>query len=520
MRTEQSCDYGSVRKTHGLQSSQEDYFILIIMKKYIITSSIALFTFASVVGAQNFTFSNNLSVGASGSDVVNLQTWLISNGYDIPALSSGSASHGYFGAQTKTALMKYQFANGIPNTGYFGPMTRGRMNEWRHNDSRFPVINGIDAPTALSIGETGNWNVRATDPQNGTLSYSVDWGDVMMYAAVACPAGYSCTPIAGMTSAPTIQQGSTFTHSYSDARTYNVKFTVTNSAGLTAQSSATVQVGTSGASPLNVISPNGGEVWQKGTTQVIRWNAPYYFRATYADLKLVPYYQPCTSRICPMGAVQSSGAQTSGVQTSMMYPYRAPYTIATNISINQNSYSWSAGQYISNAGGVTPLPYCASFGPKGECLGQSLVIPDGQYTIQICETGTNNCDSSNSPFTITSPSPTVKVTSPNGGEVWQANSTRAITWNVTGATDVSTKVDLYLDQGAPCPVYVQGGPMFQCPPTYILDRNIPISTIYNWIVATDINNVAIPAGNYTVRVCLAGSTTNCDSSDSFFTITR
>ena len=42
--------------------------------------------------------------------------------------------------------------------------------------------------------------------------------------------------------------------------------------------------------------------------------------------------------------------------------------------------------------------------------------------------------------------------------------------------------------------------------------------IYNWIVATDINDAKIPDGTYTFRVCLAGSTTNCDSSDQSFKI--
>lgn len=471
------------------------------MKKYIIASSIALFAFASIVGAQNFTFSKDLSVGASGSDVINMQTWLISNGYDIPALSSGAASHGYFGAQTKVALMKYQQANGIPNTGYFGPMTRGRMNEWRSTDGRSPVINGIDAPTVLNVGETGTWNVRATDPQNGTLSYSVDWGDNVGYPAVACPTGYVCTPIAGTASAPTIQQGSTFTHAYwsKTPSTYNVKFTVKNNFGLTAKSSATVQVGSNNASPLNIISPNGGEIWQKGTTQIIRWNAPYYFRATYADLRLVPYYQPCTGQVCPMGATQSSGAQTS-----MLYPYRAPYTIATNISINQNSYSWSVGAFIPVAG--CQAGYVCDPNP----------IYDGQYTIQLCETGTDNCDSSNSPFTITSPTPlsVLKVSSPNGGEVWQANSTHRISWSVTDSANVNAPFDIYLDQAN---IYCITTP---CGSTYVLDRNIMTSTIYNWIVATDINNVQIPAADYRVRVCVAGSTTNCDSSDIAFTINR
>ncbi|MDE1975418.1 MAG: hypothetical protein KGI49_02835, partial [Patescibacteria group bacterium] len=40
-----------------------------------------------------------------------------------------------------------------------------------------PVISGISSPTVLQVGQTGTWSVNASDPQNGTLSYSVDWGD-------------------------------------------------------------------------------------------------------------------------------------------------------------------------------------------------------------------------------------------------------------------------------------------------------------------------------------------------------
>lgn len=471
------------------------------MKKFIVTSGVVLLALASSVGAQEYNFSQDLTVGANGDDVVALQTWLMANGFDIPSVRSGAASKGYFGNQTREALRRFQESEGLPNTGYFGRMSRGKIHDRggnRNTDSRSPVINGVDAPTVLNVGETGTWTIRATDPQNGSLSYSIDWGEVIAYDHSLCPVGYTCTPNAGVASTPTVQQGSTFTHSYSDARTYKVTFTVRNNLGLSAQSTATVKVANSNASPLNIISPNGGEVWTKGTTQNIRWSAPAYFRATYADLKLVPYYQPCTGQVCPMGA------QTSGAQTSMLYPYRAPYTIATNISINQNSYSWKVGNVLTDGNLDTPV-------------GQ-IVAPDGQYTIQVCETGTNNCDSSDRPFTIKSNS-VPQVTAPNGGEVWTANSAQYLRWNIPAGLDTMTRVDLYLDMGAPCPTLPpNAGISIQCLPTYTLDKNIPITMAYNWLVATDINNVKIPAGNYTFRVCVAGLTTNCDSSDNQFTI--
>ncbi|MEI6057451.1 MAG: peptidoglycan-binding protein [bacterium] len=102
------------------------------------------------------------------------------------------------------------------------------------NTAQTPIISGGTFPTTLSVGQNGTWSVNASDPQNGSLSYSVDWGDTS-----SCPVGYTCA------SAPTRMsiQTSTFTHSYSAAGTYTVTFTVRNSAGLSAQTSATVTVG-------------------------------------------------------------------------------------------------------------------------------------------------------------------------------------------------------------------------------------------------------------------------------------
>jgi len=98
-----------------------------------------------------------------------------------------------------------------------------------------PVITGGTYPVSLSVGQSGTWTVQASDPENQPLSYSVDWGDVPV---PACQVGYPCATLASA-----IVQTSTFTHSYANAGTYTVKFTVKDSAGQTAQTSTTVQVG-------------------------------------------------------------------------------------------------------------------------------------------------------------------------------------------------------------------------------------------------------------------------------------
>ncbi len=591
------------------------------MKKTLITVAIAILTSVSIASAQNLTYVNDLTIGSSNPEVYSLQQLIISLGFDIPAISSGAVPKGYFGQQTKVAVQRYQAENGVPSTGYVGPLTRARLNggnDSRGNSLRIispnggetltkgnqytitwtgspgilnqtgdiwlqsyippcaeatngircmiavrapeviaknvslnslsyiwnvgrilsnatcgnqaiacapsidgtavvgdgqykvricptgsnvcdssdnyfqitsgvttgaPVINGIDAPTTLTVGQTGTWNVRASDPQNQTLSYSVDWGDMS-----ACYNRY-CATNAAMPSVSSYQQSSTFTHSFANAGTFTVRFTVKNNSGQSVQTSSTVVVTGSGTTPgsLQVLSPRTGDILYRNTPFVIRWNSPAYFRATYADIKLLREYICQSGYVCPPSVV-------------------APLTIATNLSINQNSYTWNVG---------TATGY----------VGDSQVAQDGTYTIQLCETSSSNCVTSGK-FTIgsaDSQTPDITIVSPNGGETWDANSTKTISWTFGGAYNAYAKVDIDLGRMfyPPCAAPMNGSvsscvPYFQ--KTYTLDKNIAANAVYNWIVATDISNVAIPAGNYVVRVCPAGSETNCDMSNAEFTI--
>lgn len=70
-------------------------------------------------------FPRNLSLGASGEDVVALQTIIEQKGFlTIPT----GVEKGFFGTLTRTAVAKYQAVNGIfPPVGYFGPLTRDRL---------------------------------------------------------------------------------------------------------------------------------------------------------------------------------------------------------------------------------------------------------------------------------------------------------------------------------------------------------------------------------------------------------
>lgn len=104
-----------------------------------------------------------------------------------------------------------------------------------------PVVSGISGPKTLGVGEAGTWTITASDPEGGQLSYSVYWGD-------------EPTTFLGSTrTAPA--QTATFTHSYAKAGIYNPTFTVSDSTGLGAKMSISVNVGATASSvvlPSNV----------------------------------------------------------------------------------------------------------------------------------------------------------------------------------------------------------------------------------------------------------------------------
>jgi hypothetical protein len=85
-----------------------------------------VFTVTTMVSAAGYEFTNSLTIGSTGADVVALQTALVSAGYlTMPA----GVDMGYFGTITKAAVAKFQVAKGItPAVGYFGPVTRAAMN--------------------------------------------------------------------------------------------------------------------------------------------------------------------------------------------------------------------------------------------------------------------------------------------------------------------------------------------------------------------------------------------------------
>lgn len=125
-----------------------------------------------------------------------------------------------------------------------------------------PIISGFSGPTILTTGQTGTWQVSASDPENQTLSYHINWGDQISAAP----------PEALSANGGAFVQQTTFTHSYASPGTYTITVTVRDALGQSARTTSTVQVTggthnlnfsaspTTGNAPLSVIfSASGGD---------------------------------------------------------------------------------------------------------------------------------------------------------------------------------------------------------------------------------------------------------------------
>ncbi|KKU90648.1 MAG: Hemagglutinin family protein [Microgenomates group bacterium GW2011_GWA1_48_10] len=80
-------------------------------------------------GATACTFTKDLTLGATGTDVQCLQQYLNGTGYTVATSGAGSPGNEttYFGSRTQAAVSKWQAANGVtPTAGYFGARSRAK----------------------------------------------------------------------------------------------------------------------------------------------------------------------------------------------------------------------------------------------------------------------------------------------------------------------------------------------------------------------------------------------------------
>jgi Leucine-rich repeat (LRR) protein len=300
---------------------------------------------------------------------------------------------------------------------------------------------------------------------------------------------------------------------------------------------------------INLTSPNGGENWQIGSGKTITWNSSglncfcrlelwngaskvgviarkvpvtagsYYWMAGNCNgvmaspgsgyqVKIIPYItaysdtsdsgftlatqpyikvmEPAEGDILPLGSSRVITWLSSGVSGSCSIELWKDGvgkvgTIVSNYTVSTKSYLWTVGQY---QGGT------AAAGP-----GYKIKI--------IADSGPS--DIMDAPFTIVN-SPTVTMTSPNGGETWTSGNIQAITWS---SSNVGAGALCYLE---------------------LYKNNVRLGNIasglsladgtYSWTVGQYSGGTA-PAGNdYKVRIAIIseGREERSDLSNANFTI--
>ena len=120
------------------------------MKKLIIFIS-ALVALPLVASAATFT--QTLTLGSRGSQVVQLQTLLANAGF------FHATATGYFGPLTQKAVMQFQNAHGLDPVGIVGPKTRAALNGSAGAQGN---IVPITQPTAIQPVTTGGTHTTVT----------------------------------------------------------------------------------------------------------------------------------------------------------------------------------------------------------------------------------------------------------------------------------------------------------------------------------------------------------------------
>ena len=155
----------------------------------------------------------------------------------------------------------------------------------------------------------------------------------------------------------------------------------------------TVDFTTTYPATILVISPNGGETWGSGSTQYITW-----------------YASNVSSVVIDLYVEEDNADLTGTVNTYLS-------TISSYTS-NDGSYAWSIPSSQNEANNYKIL--IREYGSNG-----MYDLSDGTFSIQESST------------------PSITVTSPNGGEEWEPGSSHSITWSSNDLPGSYVGIQLY-----------------------------------------------------------------------------
>ena len=386
-------------------------------------------------------FDRDLYYGLENDEEVRrLQNFLTAHGF-----YSGPVTGGFF-SLTQAGVQRFQFANGIIQTGYFGPLSRAAANRLGSGDkedddavgpNKPPVLNSIDGPLSVKAGTTNTWTIKAKDPENSALAYMVNWGDL----------GISF-----------FSPESVLTHRYAAAGSYLMSVYVKDANGLTAFKSQTVRVRSEDVEELSVRTGSGlnavlgysflATFIVDGGTPPYSWNASgipegLMFATSSKntaewDVRGIP---TDAGNFTVTLTVKDAGKQEVSKQFVIKVSGEVLVPTSTLTVLGPNGGEmWLAGQGATIRWTMTPVVpvdiyakresngalfvVAQNYSPAGSVSTRSFTwdipvgIPVGQYRMRVYRVNTNEFDDSNAIFNIadTSTVPVISDIYPREGE--------------------------------------------------------------------------------------------------------
>ena len=269
------------------------------MKKYTLLSFVFISIFISFLGFHVKSV-NAYNFDSRGNKIATFQQILTSAGFFTGEID------GVYGPKTDRAFLNYlaQYSN---SNNYSYPYPNQNFYPY-YNQAQ--TISGINGPQTLNVNQIGSWTVTVFGSNGGNLTYTIDWGDRPAYPPYGGSNSSTLSP----------QQNALFTHTYTQAGTYQPKFTVTNSSGQSTSSSLSVVVSGSSNSTVPVIysiSPTYGRVG----TQVTIFGAGFG-------------YSGCTTYYCENG-IATNTINFSGTTIPNVYSFNGTsltFTIPSNLN--------------------------------------------------------------------------------------------------------------------------------------------------------------------------------------------
>jgi hypothetical protein len=293
-------------------------------------------------------------------------------------------------------------------------------------------------------------------------------------------------------------------------------------------------------SSVTLTQPNGGEFWRAGSSQSINWISSNinYVRIDYSTdngvnwINVAPAIQanlgtynwsvPNTPSVnCKVRLIETSVKGIVGDTSNAVFTIYRPSITVLLPNGGENWYGGSTQNITWNAinSGNVNLEFTTNNGTTWQSIASNIAPALGSYSWLVPNSHSSNCkirileagypdigDTSDGLFTISS----LKLTSPNGGETWQATSYKNISWNVLTLT--SGKEEKGDDQDLVTNVKIDFSSNNGLNWTNIAPSVPLASGSYNWQVSN------ISSNNCLIRILDAANPNVGDTSDASFSI--